>query len=117
MIRPTLRDALSAAVTASYGTSEANQIAVKDSVLQQLECEQNAFFSTKLRTIAELPPELAAEVELKRSKARSQLVVNLKHELIAYQNVAGTELHADLHELEQKRKQAYNQVSQILCCN
>jgi hypothetical protein len=91
-LHPVLRDSLSAAVMASYGASEQDHGAMKGSVLQQLEGEPIPLYSTKLqKTAAVLPTELEAEVIMKRSKARSDLVVNLKKELMAYQEVLGTQ--------------------------
>ena len=109
-IQPVLRDALSAAVTASYGTVAGGQADVKASVLQQLDTEASAFYSTKLRKLAELPPELQFEVTMKRSKARSDMIINLKTELIAYKIVDGTGNDVDLQELISRRKQAYHKV-------
>ena len=82
---------------ASYGASEQDHGAMKRSVLQQLEGEPNPLYSSKLqKTAAVLPTELEAEVIMKRSKARSDLVVNLKREWMAYQKVLGTQDSASL---------------------
>jgi hypothetical protein len=60
--------------------------------------------------MAELPSELESEVTIKRSKARSELIVNLKAELMANQQVAGTDSHADLHILILKRREVFDKV-------
>lgn len=109
-IQPAIREALNAAVISSYTSKEGDQNFVKDSVLEQLENTPSQFYSTKLRRLAELPSELEAEVTMKRSKARSELIVNLKTELIAYQKVAGTENPPDTRILEVKRTQMYEKV-------
>jgi hypothetical protein len=109
-IRPALREALSAAVAASYGTIEADPSIVKQSIMQQLESAPHNFFTTKVQKMAELPSELESEVTIKRSKARSELIVNLKAELMANQQVAGTDSHVDLHILIMKRKEVFDKV-------
>ena len=109
-MQPALRDSLSAAVTVSYGATEQGHGAIKESILQQLESQPISFYSTTLRKTAALPTELEAEVIMKRSKARSDLVVNLKKELMAYQKVQGTTDCVDLQELETYRERVQEEV-------
>jgi hypothetical protein len=91
-LHPVLRDSLGAVIMASYGASEQDHGAIKRSVLQQLDGAPIPLYSTKLqKTAAVFPTELEAEVLMKRSKARSDLVVNLKKELMANQEVQGTQ--------------------------
>ena len=111
-IQPTLREAVSAAVTASYSMADADQGFVSQSVLAQLNDNPHQFYSSKVRKILELPAELESEVMIKRSKARADLIVNLKKELVSYQSVVGTETPADVHELETLRKKAFDKVRQ-----
>ena len=113
-IQPALRDALNAAVAAAQSTVEQEhlqQSAIKQSVMQQLDSKRSSFYSTRLRKIAAIPSELEAELIMKRSNARSDLIVNLKDELIAYQKMQDTDDCADLSKLHSIRNHMIEKVT------
>ena len=110
-IQPTLRQALSTAVTSAYSTTHVQHNVVSKSIMQALESqEQTGFYSTKLRALAEIPAHLHVEVTMKKAKARSEMIVNMKRELIAYETAKGTSRTADLSELEIIRREVHQKV-------
>ena len=110
-IQPTLRQALSTAVTSAYSTTHVQHNVVSKSIMQALESqEQTGFYSTKLRALAEIPAHLHVEVTMKKAKARSEMIVNMKRELIAYETAKGTSRPADLSELEIIRREVHQKV-------